>query len=142
MEVISGAFMFARRTTLLDVEMFDENFFLYSEDIDLCKRVREFGWKIWLLPGTPVIHYQGQSLKTVFSPVSVERYQGEFYYYRKHHGSVAIFFLRLILFVSLGFRCVSLVFRYLSRGTNSQMLLDLKKELFSYLSVIRMSIRA
>ncbi len=100
-EIIPGAFMFLRREAMAGVGLFDEGFFLYSEDIDLCKRIGEAGWKIFLLPSTPVIHYEGQSLKPAFGKISPERYRGEFYYFKKHHGYLTLVALRAMLIISL-----------------------------------------
>ncbi len=103
---IPGALMFLRRKAMVEVGLFDEEFFLYSEDADLCKRIGEQGWKIFLLPSTPVIHYEGQSLRPAFGRISPERYSGEFYYFKKHYGRSSLIILRAMLVTSLAFRVV------------------------------------
>lgn len=61
-EIISGAFMLIRRTTLDEVGYLDEDYFMYGEDIDLSYRILQHGWQNWYLP-SPIIHYKGESTK-------------------------------------------------------------------------------
>jgi len=61
--VLSGSFMFFRTECLKEMEGFDERFFMYGEDIDLCYRVTEAGWQIHYVPDTSIIHYKGESTK-------------------------------------------------------------------------------
>jgi len=61
--VLSGSFMFFRTECLKQTDGFDERFFMYGEDIDLCYRVSEMGWEIHYLPETAIIHYKGESTK-------------------------------------------------------------------------------
>jgi len=60
-DVISGAFFMIRREILDKVGYFDEQFFMYGEDIDLCYRIHRLGYKICFYPNTKVIHYKKQS---------------------------------------------------------------------------------
>jgi len=62
-DVLSGSFMFIRRAVLQDVGYFDEDYFMYGEDIDLCHRIKQKGWKILYTPATQAIHYKGESTK-------------------------------------------------------------------------------
>ena len=61
--VLSGACMLVRKEAFLDVGGFDEKFFLYGDDIDLCIRLKNRGWKLYYLPIESVIHYKGGSLE-------------------------------------------------------------------------------
>lgn len=60
-DVISGAFFMIRKKVLDKVGLFDEKFFIYGEDIDLCYRIKQLGYKICFYPGTKIIHYKKQS---------------------------------------------------------------------------------
>lgn len=55
-ESVTGAFMLMRAEALSEVGGFDEQFFMYAEDIDLCLRFRRAGWKVVYWPGVDVIH--------------------------------------------------------------------------------------
>ncbi len=58
---VSGACMMLRREALRD-EIFDERFFLYGEDFDLCDRLARTGWKVVYTPRTQIVHFDGRSL--------------------------------------------------------------------------------
>jgi O-antigen biosynthesis protein len=60
-DAVSGCFMFMRRSLYQEVGGFDEAFFMYAEDLDLCARVKERGYKVWYCPDTQVIHFKGKS---------------------------------------------------------------------------------
>ncbi len=55
-------YMFARKDIFKDIGGWDEDFFVYGEDIDLCYRVKSAGWQIMYLPQFEVIHYKGASV--------------------------------------------------------------------------------
>ena len=61
--VLTGAFMFALRKVIKEAGNFDEDYFMYGEDIDLCYKVREAGYVNYYLPVTSIIHYKGESTK-------------------------------------------------------------------------------
>lgn len=56
---ISGAFMLVRKKVLDQVGLFDEDYFMYAEDIDLCFRIKEAGYKVMYVPRVKIIHYKG-----------------------------------------------------------------------------------
>jgi N-acetylglucosaminyl-diphospho-decaprenol L-rhamnosyltransferase len=58
---ISGASMLMRRAALEATGGFDESFFLYYEEVDLCLRARQAGWECWYVPSSRVMHVRGQS---------------------------------------------------------------------------------
>jgi GT2 family glycosyltransferase len=62
-DVLSGAFMFMRKTVLDRVGLLDETFFMYGEDVDLSYRIQKAGYKNYYFPETTIIHYKGESTK-------------------------------------------------------------------------------
>jgi len=62
-DVLSGAFMWMRKTVLDKIGHLDETFFMYGEDIDLSYRVQLGGYKNYYFAGTKIIHYKGESTK-------------------------------------------------------------------------------
>jgi GT2 family glycosyltransferase len=94
---VPGAFSIIRGSVLGQVGYFDENFFLYYEEVDLCRRIRNAGHRIRYWPDVEVIHLGGESSKTVQtlamsksgSQLALWRMRSEFLYYRKHHGVAA-----------------------------------------------------
>jgi N-acetylglucosaminyl-diphospho-decaprenol L-rhamnosyltransferase len=53
---VGGMFMVFRSTTFREIDGFDEHYFMYFEDVDLCKRLHDRGYKVLLVPGTRVVH--------------------------------------------------------------------------------------
>ncbi len=64
-DAVSGSFMMLRREALDRVGFLDGEFFMYGEDLDLCYRIKQAGWKIYYVPLTEIIHFKGESAKTV-----------------------------------------------------------------------------
>ncbi len=94
---VPGAFAMIRRDMLEKVGYFDESFFLYYEEVDLCRRFKRAGYRVCYWPDVVVVHYGGESSKTVRelklstsgSQLSLWRMRSAFLYYRKHHGGLA-----------------------------------------------------
>jgi hypothetical protein len=62
-DVLSGAFMMGKRDVLLQLRGFDEDFFMYGEDIDLSYRIQKLGYKNYYLGENTIIHFKGESTK-------------------------------------------------------------------------------
>lgn len=58
---VSGASMMLRTEMFDTVDLFDEGFFLYYEETDLCRRAVSAGWQVWFVPGSRVLHHEGAS---------------------------------------------------------------------------------
>lgn len=92
-----GAFSIIRRDVLERVGYFDESFFLYYEEVDLCRRIQQAGYRVRYWPDVRVVHLGGESSKTVQtvkmsssgSQLALWRMRSAFLYYRKHDGSAA-----------------------------------------------------
>jgi GT2 family glycosyltransferase len=90
---VPGAFMIIRKTVLDEVGIFDENFFLYYEETDLCRRIRNAGHQIWYWPDIVVIHIGGESTRqtshvVIGSQLTLWRMRAMLLYFRKHHGRI------------------------------------------------------
>lgn len=64
-DVLAGAFILTRKKLLDELNGFDPSFFMYGEDIDLCIRIQKAGYKIHYLGDIGIIHYKGQSSRTL-----------------------------------------------------------------------------
>jgi len=95
---LNGACTVFRRAVLDRVGVYDErNFFMYSEELDLCRRVKEAGWKIVYLPEAQVVHYVGQSSKQAVAARHIHFQTSKVHYIRKWHGAWQASVLRLFL---------------------------------------------
>jgi GT2 family glycosyltransferase len=98
-DVLLGACLMLRREVVEQVGLLDENFFMYSEEVDLCHRLRQAGWTLHWVPDAVVIHYSGQSTKQAAVEMFLQLYRGKLLYFRKHHGRLAGGLYKVILFV-------------------------------------------
>ena len=62
-DALSGSCMVVRAKAIEQAGMFDEDFFMYGEDLDWCYRIQQAGWSIHYTPDTQIIHYKGESTK-------------------------------------------------------------------------------
>ncbi len=96
-DVLKGACLMLRREVLDQCGLLDEDFFIYSEDQDLCRRVRQHGWKIFWVPQAIVLHYGAQSTGQFVAEMFLRLYEGKIAYFRKHHGRLTAGLYKLIL---------------------------------------------
>lgn len=101
---VPGAFALIRKAALDQVGPFDERFFLYYEEVDLCRRFRQAGWSVWYWPDVTVRHSGGESSKTVEhvefssagSQLTLWRMRSALLYYRKHHGRLMTWLVAML----------------------------------------------
>ena len=103
---LPGCYYLVRREVIDQVGLFDPRYFLYYEEVDHCKRVKQAGWKVVYYPDTTVVHIGGESAKSVGElnaasrQISTLQIESELLYFRKHHGLLGLA-LHMLL-VSLG----------------------------------------
>lgn len=115
-DVLQGACMMIRRSALDEVGLLDEDYFMYSEEIDLCYRLRRAEWTIQWLPNAKVVHHGGQSSKQVPLESFINLYKGKITYFRKHHGVAAAFAYKLILAAASVARLIASPLALLQQG--------------------------
>lgn len=102
---VPGCYYLIRREVLDQVGLFDPRFFLYSEEIDHCRRVKAAGWKVMFYPDTSVVHIGGESAKTAGSitasgrQISALQIESELLYFRKHHGLTGLTFHMVLVYL-------------------------------------------
>jgi N-acetylglucosaminyl-diphospho-decaprenol L-rhamnosyltransferase len=90
---VVGAALFCRRAALEAVRSadeigpFDEGFFMYSEELDLCRRIKQAGGRVLFVPEAVVIHYEGQSSDQVPAARHIRFNTSKVRYYRKYFGA-------------------------------------------------------
>ncbi|HTZ48939.1 MAG TPA: glycosyltransferase family 2 protein [Verrucomicrobiae bacterium] len=110
-QVLVGCFWMVRKEAFEKAGLLDEDFFMYAEDVDWCKRCWNAGWRVAFNPSAEAIHYRGGS--SVNDPVrfAVEQQRAVLHYWAKHHGWMGRLGIGTILF------CRSLA-RYLYGATS------------------------
>ena len=102
---LSGACMLVRRDAFLETGGFDERFFLYWEDADLCRRIRARGHHVRYVPGATAVHHVGRSSRTA-RHASIRAFHASAYlYYATHVAPGALNPRRLLARALLGARC-------------------------------------
>jgi GT2 family glycosyltransferase len=85
---VLGAALLLRREALDEVGLFDEGFFIYFEEVDLCLRLRRAGWEVRYFPPVTVVHYESQFSADIPERRVNELWRGRHRYWRKHHSRV------------------------------------------------------
>jgi N-acetylglucosaminyl-diphospho-decaprenol L-rhamnosyltransferase len=111
-DYVVGAFILCRVAPLLAVGGFDERFFLYCEEEDLCRRLREHGCQTLLVPSAAVAHEQRGSSEGLDGAAMAPFFTHSLYwYYRKHHGRAYAELARCVLaacvLLDRGWRAIS-----------------------------------
>ena len=96
-DVLSGAFMLLRKTTLEKTGLLDESYFMYGEDVDLSYRIIKAGYKNYYFPDTQIIHYKGESTKRTNINYIIVFYKAMIIFARTHFskGNAKVFSLLL-----------------------------------------------
>ncbi len=102
---VTGAAMMARREAIEQVGPMDAGFFMYSEELDWCRRFRESstgssgrcGWRVVYLPTAQIIHHVGKSSEQVVAARHIHFQTSKVRYFRKYHGPLVAETLRLFL---------------------------------------------
>lgn len=105
---IDGACLILRREALNEVGLFDEQFFMYSEDEDLCSRLRQAGWSICFSALGTAIHHEGASSNKKRLEMLCHFYLSQMLFLSKHRGHISVFFYLVSMRSAL-------IFKYLMR---------------------------
>jgi len=84
---LSGSCLMVRRAAIDQVGPMDEAYFMFNEDVDWCRRMKQGGWEVVYVPEAMVHHDIGASRKKVAPKVIVERHRGMIHYFHKYHPS-------------------------------------------------------
>jgi N-acetylglucosaminyl-diphospho-decaprenol L-rhamnosyltransferase len=133
-EVIKGACLLLRREALDQVGLFDESFFFYTEEVDLCYRLSQAGWQLWWVPAATVVHYGEASSKQAAQVMYLQLYRSKIQFYRKAGGEARAdcfkHLVRIAYWSRLGMASVGALFsRSLARQayTYQRLLFELSK---------------
>lgn len=103
-DVLSGCFWFARKAAIDEVGNLDERFFMYSEDVDWCRRFRDAGWGVQYVPQAEAVHYGGASSRNAPVRFYIEMYRAQLQYQRKHGGPLAALAFGALVFLHQAIR--------------------------------------
>ncbi len=134
---VTGACMLVRRDVLERVGLLDEGYFMYSEELDWCRRITDQSWRIVYLPEAVVVHYEGQSSGQVVAARHIHFDSSKIRYFRKHHGPCQAAVLRLFLLLTYMVRLAEETAKFLLGHKR-----DLRRDrMVAYVQVLRSRLR-
>jgi len=115
-EILSGAFMFMRKSVLDEIGLLDESFFMYGEDIDLSYRIIKSGADNYYYPDTRIIHYKGESTKKGSINYVLIFYQAMIIFAKKHFSTRNAKMYQLVINIAIYLRAgVALINRFIKK---------------------------
>ena len=115
-DVLMGACILSRTAIIQSIGGMDEEYFMYSEEVDLCYRMQQSGWKIHWVPKALVTHHGGQSTRLVKTEMFLRLYESKLLYFNKNHGLKAAQLYKVILFLSSLPRLILIPLSWLTRS--------------------------
>jgi N-acetylglucosaminyl-diphospho-decaprenol L-rhamnosyltransferase len=95
-----GACLVVRQEAIDAVGLLDEGFFMYSEEVDWCRRFKDAGWRVVFLPSAVVVHHEGKSSEQNLVKRNVFFHESKCRYIAKHHGRLPAEILRIFLLLT------------------------------------------
>jgi N-acetylglucosaminyl-diphospho-decaprenol L-rhamnosyltransferase len=117
-EFLMGACLLVRREAADTVGLFDEDFFMFSEETDWLYRFRQAGWKVLFYPGAEFVHVGGATTSQNWGPMYREQLRGHLRFLAKHRGRREAERARRLLLASMRLR--SVIFRGDRRRTSAE----------------------
>lgn len=94
---VVGAAMFVRREMYEEVGAFDQDFFMYSEELDWCYRAKRAGWRVVYFPRAQAIHHEAKSSEQVLAARDIYFHSSKIRFFHKYHGALPAALLRTFL---------------------------------------------
>lgn len=109
-DVLQGAAIMIPRNVLDRAGFFDEGFFMYTEEVDLCYRIKKNGFLNYWLPDAEIIHFGGQSTQQAALPMFLELYASKVRFIRKYHHEIGAILYKFVLIAASAVRVLGSLF--------------------------------
>ncbi|VAW32661.1 dTDP-Rha:A-D-GlcNAc-diphosphoryl polyprenol, A-3-L-rhamnosyl transferase WbbL [hydrothermal vent metagenome] len=103
---VMGACLMTRQEVVAQVGGLDEAYFMYSEELDYCRRIKQAGWQVVYYPSAKVTHLLGKSSEQAITHRHINFNQAKLRYFRKYHGRLAAAVLRTFLLLSYSWQLI------------------------------------
>jgi N-acetylglucosaminyl-diphospho-decaprenol L-rhamnosyltransferase len=97
---VQGSALMARREVYEQIGGLDEGFFMFSEELDWCKRTKDAGWRVVYVGDAKITHHGGKSTDQIAAQKHIYFHGSKLRYFRKHHGWIVAQTLRVILLLN------------------------------------------
>lgn len=105
-EWIDGCCIFTRKEIFQLINGFDENFTMFAEEKDLCRRMKKAGWgKMIVVHNAQLLHYGGKSTENNPSVRHVDYWFGDLLYFKKHHSKLETYILKISILLCYTWLC-------------------------------------
>ena len=101
---LMGACLMVRQEVIEQVGRMDEAYFMYSEELDWCRRIKDSGWRVVYLPTAEIIHHVGKSSEQAIVERHINFQRAKLRYFRKYDGRLTAAFLRAVLLFNYGWQ--------------------------------------
>ena len=112
-DALNGCFWIVRRKALAEVGLLDEEFFIYGEDLDWCRRFHDAGWDVAFYPDAEAIHLGGASSANAPVRFYLEMQKADLKYWRKHHGRIGKFCYAIVILLRNAVRVITRGLQYI-----------------------------
>lgn len=134
---VKGACLMTRKRVLDEVGPLDVDYFMYSEELDWCKRIKMTGWRVVYFPEAKIIHYEGKSSEQAVTARHINFQRAKLRYFRKYHGMMIVILLRIFLLANYVWQLVLEAFKGLA-GHKKELR---RQRVRAYWQVIRSGLR-
>ncbi|MEA3408193.1 MAG: glycosyltransferase family 2 protein [Chloroflexota bacterium] len=132
-----GAAMMVRKETIQEVGLLDDEYFMYCEEIDWCKRIKEAGWEIYCLPSAEIVHFAAQSTRQFAEEMFVALWRSRYRLFQKHYGRAYRVAARLIVRAGLWYK-MWLLKRERRQGELSRGEMERKRAAYRHIAELEM----
>jgi GT2 family glycosyltransferase len=105
-DALMGACLLIRSSIVQELGLFDEQFFMYSEEVDLCYRLHQAGWQCFFLPTVEATHIWGGSARKAAGESFLRLFRSRVQFFRKHYGIGVAATYKGLLFASSSLRVI------------------------------------
>jgi GT2 family glycosyltransferase len=112
-DAVSGAFLLIRQQVVDRIGLLDEEFWIFGEDIDWCRRAQKAGWKVMYNSGARILHYKGIGCSTNRRKTSFEFYRAMYLFHRKHFADDCSQALNFLIYAGIACKATLALRRFL-----------------------------
>lgn len=98
---VSGACLLVRSEVVRQVGPLDERFFMYYEEIEWCRRIKQAGWKVYYVPESRVVHHWMGSARQLSKQMTAQLFKSQLLYYQKTSGPLTVLGIRAVMAMGL-----------------------------------------
>ncbi len=117
-DAINGACMLFRRSALEEVGLFDEGYWMYMEDLDLCYRFDEARWVTWYEPSATVVHVKAGTTGPVRAPrLTYAFHYGMYRFYHKHYAAQKSRMVNAVVYIGIALKAIGSIINSTAKRT-------------------------